>query len=280
MYRAHWRLTHSPFRCRPDPKLVHASPTHEEALARLHFLVDEEHRLGLLLGPAGSGKSVVLEVFADELKRAGQPVAKLSLVGLEPAEFLAQTAAALGTNPGRQADLVALWRLLSDRIAELRYQRWHTVVLLDDADGASRTVLAHVLRLAKSEPEPESRLTLVLAAQPSRITRLGAALLDLADLRIDLEPWEFSETAEYVRSALARAGGNRPVFADAAIHRLHELTCGIPRRVNQLAELCLVAGAGRQLDQIDADTVESVCQELGLVGATLDGSTANQRTMN
>jgi hypothetical protein len=42
---------------------------------------------------------------------------------------------------------------------------------------------------------------------------------------------------------------------------------GVPRRVNQLADLSLLAGAGRELGQIDTETVESVYQELGVIEA-------------
>ena len=64
MYQAHWGLQESPFRGLLDPKFFYQSPTHEEALARLQFLVDQQRRLGLLVGPPGSGKSLLLEVFA------------------------------------------------------------------------------------------------------------------------------------------------------------------------------------------------------------------------
>lgn len=41
MYQAHWGLRESPFRGLLDPKFFYQSPTHEEALARLHFLVEQ-----------------------------------------------------------------------------------------------------------------------------------------------------------------------------------------------------------------------------------------------
>jgi type II secretory pathway predicted ATPase ExeA len=73
MYQAHWGLDDAPFRTRLDRRFFYESPTHEEALARLHFLVDERRRLGLLLGSHGSGKSTVLEFFSDEIRRRGRP---------------------------------------------------------------------------------------------------------------------------------------------------------------------------------------------------------------
>jgi hypothetical protein len=46
--------------------------------------------------------------------------------------------------------------------------------------------------------------------------------------------------------------------------RLQDLSFGIPRRVNQLADLSLLAAAGEGLRLVDAATVEAVCHELGI----------------
>ena len=263
MYQSHWGIAESPFRA--SQAAFFESPTHQEALARLDYLVKQHHRLGLLLGPEGSGKSLVLEVFDAQLRDEGCPTARLSVAGIGAEEFLTAAAVGLGLNPGFGLSVARLWRLLGDRIVELRYQRMDTVVLVDDADCASRDVLAQVTRLARSDLLPDSRLTMVLAGRPARIAQLGTGLLELADLRIDLEAWEESDTAQYIATTLRKAGRNEPLFAQPAIERLHELSHGIPRRVSQLADLALVAGAGQKLDTIDAETVDSACRELGAV---------------
>jgi type II secretory pathway predicted ATPase ExeA len=265
MYQSHWGLEEPPFRTRLDPRGFYQSPTHEEALARLHFLVDRRRRLGLLLGPLGSGKSLLLEVFAEEMRRLGQPAAKLNLLGLDEIEMLGLLAGQFHLSPGRGFGVGSLWRLLTDRIVEYRYQRLDAVVLLDDADEASHQVLTQVARLARLDRPPDARLTIVLAGRPEKIGRLGECLLELAELRIDVEPWEPADTARYLEAAVARAGRDDPLFAEPAIERLHELSQGIPRRISQLADLALLAGADRKLQQVDADTVESVYHELGVI---------------
>ena len=140
--------------------------------------------------------------------------------------------------------LTQLWRAVTDRLIEYRYQQLEAVVLLDDADQADRQVLRHVTRLARFDPSPETRLTLVLAGRNEGMSQLGLRLLDLADLRIDLEPWEPADTESFWHT-LAQAGRQSPVFAESAVARLHELSHGIPRRVAQLADLALLAGPER-----------------------------------
>lgn len=265
MYQSHWGLREMPFRNRLDSRFFFESPTHEEGLARLEFLLEQRRRLGLLMGGAGSGKSLLLEVFATQVRQQGFPVAKLSLLGLEPLEVVMELAVQFALNPRRDCSLAALWRLLLDRISEFQYQQLPTVVLLDDADRASQGVLLHVTRLAQHDLTCDSRLTMVLTGRQERMGRLGESLLELAELRIDLATWQPKDTESYVKASLVHAGRNEPVFDPAAVARLHDLAHGVPRRVNQLADLALLAGAGQGLHKIDAGTVESVYAELGVI---------------
>jgi type II secretory pathway predicted ATPase ExeA len=262
MYTSHWGLKESPFYGESAMQFIEHSPPHEEALARLQFLVDNHRRVGLLTGASGSGKTLVLEVFFQRLRRRGLPVAKIGLLGVEPAEMLLLLAAGLKLNPEPGASPVVLWRAITDRLIEHYYQKLETVILLDDADSADDRVLSQVARLARHDASPQARLTLVLAGRGEKITRLGKNILDLAELRIDLEPWDQSDTANFLTDSIFRSGGKSPIFSDTAVSRLYELTQGIPRRAAQLADLALLAGAGANLRQIDADVVESVYHEL------------------
>ncbi len=262
MYQSHWGIEQSPFRSCLDPQFFYASPTHDEALARLHFLVEHQHRLGLLLGPAGSGKSLLLEMFARQCAAAGCAVANVNLLGVEPEELLVQLASQLQRDGGPALPVSALWRIVTDRLAELRYEQRPVVVLLDDAECAHAATSDMVARLARHHPSPEMRLTLVLAAEQARVRSLSHRLLDLAELRIEVEPWAASDTGEFLAASLRKAGCRSEVFDEPAVSRLHELAGGLPRRVARLADLALAAGAGAQLRQIDAGVIDSVHSEL------------------
>jgi type II secretory pathway predicted ATPase ExeA len=265
MYHAYWGLGESPFRGSLDPRFFYQGPTQEEALARLHFLVEQSRSVGLLLGEPGSGKSQLLEIFARELGPLNRQSALVELVGASAQEFLWLLSARLGVETPHEVRPFQLWRALTDHLSANRYQQIATVLLLDDADEAHPEVIDQIARLAQLEASHESPLTIVLTAQPRRISRLGARLLELAELRIDLEGWEGDDTAAFVKNALSRSGRSTPIFSEAALRRLHELSSGIPRRVKQLADLALLAGAGQNLVQIECETIESVFQELGVI---------------
>src|SRR5687767_12494073 len=150
MYREHWGLRDAPFRTNLDPRSFYQTPNAEEALARLHFLVEEHRRVGLCFGPAGGGKSMLLEVLARQLRRQGRQVANIGLLGADVHELLWLLAAELGGNPGRGDSEFCLWRNVSERLTVNQLQQLDTVILLDDADEAEPPVADAIARLADS----------------------------------------------------------------------------------------------------------------------------------
>lgn len=264
MYPSHWGLSQSPFGPQLDPRHFFASPGHEEALARMHFLIEEHRRMGLLVGPSGSGKSLLLEIIAQRVRAWGRAAAKMSLLGIESAGFLATLADELRVVLPKEAPNWRIWQQLERRLRENRYQQLETVILLDDADQATPEVLTQVTRLAKYDLVPETRLTVVLAGQEDRMGQLGETLLDMAELRIDIPVWEPEDTQGFLSRSLEQAGGRSVLFEEDAARRMHVLADGSPRRVRQLADLALLAAAGMNLDTIGVETVEAACAELGV----------------
>jgi general secretion pathway protein A len=267
MYLAYWGLGQAPFRGHLDPRSFHQGPTQEEALARLHFLVEQRRTVGLLLGEAGSGKSLLLEFFAKELGVVNRQVALESLVGISRSEFLWLLAGQLGVEIPPTAGEFSLSRAVDDHLIANRFQQISTIFLIDDADEARGEVLDEIARLAHLSQAHDAGLTLVLAAQCRQAHKLGARLLELAELRVDLECWDADDTAAFVKKSLAAAGRSTPIFSESALRRLHALSGGVPRRVKQLADLALLGGAGANLAQIEADLLDSVFHELGVVRA-------------
>ncbi len=265
MYLAYWGLGESPFRGHLDRRYFYQGPPQDEALARLHFLVEQRRTLGLLLGQPGSGKSLLLEVLAKELGVVNRQVAVVSLVGIGRREFLWLLGGQLGTEVSPAAEEFALSRALEDHIVANRFQQIATILLLDDAHEARGDVLDEIARLAHLNQTSDAGLTMVLAAGERPLHKLGTRILELAELRVDLEGWDEDDTAGFVKKSLAIAGRSTPIFTESALRRLYELTGGAPRRIKQLADLALLGGAGANVAQIEGALIDSVFHELGVV---------------
>ena len=181
-------------------------------------------------------------------------------------QFLLTLAERLGARVTAGEPRFAVWRKITDRLAANRYQQLDTVLLLDEAGEAAAGVLQQLLRLIQFGVESACGLSIVLATSGKSVGRLGPRLLDLAELRVELETWSPEETASFLQQSMAKAGSERPLFDEAATARLHQLSHGVPRRISQLAELSLLAGAGQQLSHVDDQTVDSVYRELSVTG--------------
>lgn len=262
MYETHWGLPQPAFCNVLDPRAYFAGSSQEEAIARLQFLVDQNWRLGLLTGEAGTGKSLLLQVLASSLRHRGVTVAQMGLRGLDAEEFLWRLAAGIGLNPDLAESPFSLWRNIDDQLAAFRYQLRPLVVIFDSFDAVTPGVAQLVSRLVHADDLPGLRLSVIVSGRPYQRPNPGRDLLQSADLRIDLTAWTQQETEEYVQRTLEQAGATQPIFNSSALARLYDLSQGLPRRVNQLAELALLAGAGQELEIIDAETIEGVFLEL------------------
>lgn len=265
MYLAHWNLQQAPFAAGVDPAAFYEGAPQVEALARLRFLAVQRRQFGVLLGVRGVGKSLLAAVFAEQCRAAGRTVLELNLAALSANELLWNVAAQLAIGPRPGQDAATAFRRVVDWAQSRPDDQPPVLLLADDADQAGPDVLAQLARLSRATHDPW--LTTVLTATPARASRLGEALLESVDLRIDLEPWDEDDAAGYVQFALLEAGCERPVFHEEALSVLHVLSGGNPRRINRLADYALLGAAAEGLDQVDAGTVEAAHDALGWTAA-------------
>lgn len=252
----HWGLTKEPFPSKADPRAYFPTACLEEALARLEFLVSDRRSLGSIGGPAGTGKTLALELLAQGCAERGVFATRQSMVGLSTRDFLRRLAVAWRLPPEKNESRAHLWRQVDDALLERRITGSHTVLLLDDADETTRDAAEAILRLISGK----NSVTVVLANRlPS--SWIAQTLEDRIDLRIDLAPWSSHESADFVVRALHQAGAGRPLFTEDALFALHQACEGNPRRVHRLAGFCLLAGAGQGAQKIDTPLVESVHRE-------------------
>jgi type II secretory pathway predicted ATPase ExeA len=257
----HWGLDRWPFPSSPAINQFYPTAGHNEALARIEYLVNSRRRLGALMGESGAGKSLVLRVAAGQLGRQGRAVALVDALGTTTREVLWQTACGLGTAPREDADTLWLWRQIADRLQENRMRQVDTVVLVDNAGNAGPDLVTQFVRLSRLDMMPAARWTMVLGAEPGQTVRWGATLCDLVDLRIEVGPWSAEDTIGYVQMELVEAGRTEPLFDNSALATLHELSRGVPRQVARLAIYALLAGAAAGAGAIDSSIVDAAYEE-------------------
>ena len=262
MYAHYWSLAESPFKSTLDTRWFFQSSAHEEALARLMFLVEERRRCGVLIGPAGAGKSMLTQVVYRQMRRTQYEIALVDLVGRSGQELLWETAASLGLAPQTSETTWKLWRSLQDHLQVNEHPQFHTVLLFDHLDRAASDALETLQRLFHMNRGPQASITFLVTLRTDSVPRLAGLLGEQSDLRIEIPALDRQQTEAYIEGQLMAAGARNNVFDPEAIDRLYAYSQGILRNLNRLCDLSLIAAMADDQQSVNSGVVESVAEEL------------------
>ena len=258
MWLRHWNLTRNPF---DDRRVTFVeTPKHTEAVSRLVHTIESAGRSARLLAGPGLGKSRVLARAIEATRSPTRRVARAN--GLtDGADLFATLATGLGSRLVPDAPRSTAWRALAEAARLCRWQGLHVVLAIDDCqglrEGADRLDLD---RLDHLDPDPATRLTVLRVGRPSEQTD-DPSLGITWDLAVRLGPLTRSEAGNYLASKLDDAGRPEPAFTPRALTRLHSLSGGIPRGLDRLATLALMATAVRGLEMVPSEVVEDASRE-------------------
>lgn len=261
MYAQHYGLAEAPFANPFELYWFYQSPAHEEAVARLMYLVEQNRRCGVLSGLGGTGKSFVLQVLLAEARRLPREAVMIDLLGRSGRDLLWETLASLGLGARIDESPRVQWRMLTDHLAANRYTGASTVICFDHLDRAEADCLTALERLYHVAAT-ESGVTLVLSVRDGRSPRLIQTLASIADLNVELAPLDREQTELYVETLLARAGGTQTLFDSEAYDRIYAETRGVPRDISRLCDLALVAGMADDAPLITEAIVAATAEQL------------------
>ena len=259
-YLSYWNLNAAPFV--GSRQLFFRGQSVEEALARIEFVCNQRRGLATLFGHSGIGKSTLLNALAQSPPRQTDlPVPQVciaSMLGLSAGDLAIELAKqACGQRPGTIAQA---WHMLTDCFSTRTRIDAHTLLLIDDVENCGAEAESDLIRLVRSTEG--KNISTVLAIDTQLVSTISRWLLDRSYLHVELTPWDVQQAREYIRFALGRCGASTTIFTDSAVMRLTEMSKGIPRRMAQLADLALIAGAVGQLSRIDDPILDQIAQEI------------------
>jgi general secretion pathway protein A len=270
MYEQYWQFSQKPFQNDLDPNFLYFSEKHEEALVRMLYTVSEKKGLMLLVGDRGLGKTFITRIFFAELARRRYNGAFASMVEDSPAALLRQWLYALGQAP-RRNDLLSLISELKEFAAAGAAGGRETVLVIDDAEHIRKSETLDMLRnLLALDRRGQRLFTIYLVGGKVVVGRLEAhsGLLDSVDLVYIMKSFSQEETRNYIVHRLHLVGGGAEIFSPDAVRLIHSLSGGVPKVINNLADMALFTAAGRGVDRIDANIVMAAKTEvLQLKGA-------------
>jgi general secretion pathway protein A len=181
-------------------------------------------------------------------------------------EFLGQLERELRLGGSESDSLGLRWRRLRDFLRSTKETGLQTVLVLDGLEHCEDSVLLCVSRLAGLCQQSLARLTVVLGLNRCQPSKRLKELFEFADMGIAIKPFARQETESYIHNRLESFGGRRGVFQTDAIDQLQKLTGGVPREINRLCELALLAGMNESRKVIDKSLIASLSEENQLPG--------------
>lgn len=252
MYTQHWGLTSAPFAHKLDPRLFYESSSHEEALARLLYLVEEQRRCGILFGAGGCGKSLLLSVLPTQLRRRQLQYVLVDLLHQDSSEVLAQLIQGLGGTRRPKEQPREMWRRVADHLNASSQTRQQVVIVFDHLERAETEVHPWLERILRFVSEPGNWLTVILSLRRDALSG-SEHLQEFSDLKVELLPFSRSETRKYIELMLKRGGRTESIFEPDALDVIYDSSHGVPREINRLCEMALLAGMAEGLKKISRE---------------------------
>jgi general secretion pathway protein A len=267
MYLEHYALLRSPFEMTPDPAFLYLGDAHREGLATLVYGVNARKGFVLLTGEVGTGKTTLLHSLLAQLDR-DTLAAFIFNPRLEPLDFFRVLFDEYGieTPCHTKAEfLLALNRFLIGRLEK----NLTTLLIVDEAQNLSAEMLEEIRLLSNLETPRSKLIQIMLVGQPELWEMLSRPelrqLRQRIVLRHHLRPFDRDDTEHYVEERLRLAGyTGKPLFKNAALELLHEVSGGVPRVINIVCDGALLLGFGRGLRVIGASEIGEVAHDLGL----------------
>lgn len=267
MYLDYWQLTKRPFESCGELSDFYPCEAQEAALFKLRYAVENRRGAAVLAGPAGTGKSMLLQLFHASIAEWQRPFVHLVFPQMSSRDLLVYLAEQLGApqaDPPRHTIEESV-RRLEFMLGQNAKQGRHAVIAIDEAHLLEDCGALETLRLLLNfEYEGQPTLTLLLVGQMGLVSAVGRSpsLEERVAVKALVRTLTAEETAAYLQHRMRAAGATRAIFTPAAIEALHYLGHGTPRQINRLGDLALVVGFADRLPAIDAEQVESVCEEL------------------
>jgi general secretion pathway protein A len=270
MYAQYFGLKQAPFSIAPDPRYLFMSERHREALAHLLYGVGGGGGFVVLTGEIGAGKTTVCRCFLEQIPRRTN-VAYIFNPKVTVAELLKSICDEFripyehqGTGQATIKDYVDP---LNEFLLKTHAVGQNNVLIIDEAQNLSTDVLEQLRLLTNLETSERKLLQIMLIGQPELRALLSKPELEQLAQRViahfHLDALTEDETAQYIQHRLAVAGlkRGRPFERDA-LKRIHQLSRGVPRRINLLCDRALLGAYAENKNRVDRNIVDKAAKEV------------------
>jgi len=265
MYETFFGMAEAPFSLTPNTKYFFMSEPHEGVLRTLLYGVERRSGFLLLTGEVGSGKTTTTRALLNLLK----DTVETSLI-LNPLLSTLDLIKCINTDFGIACASDSIQdqiKLLNDFLLLLNGYGKTALVVIDEAQNLSFDAFEMTRMLSNLETESQKLLTILLVGQPELKHKLEDVRLrqlsQRIQIKIDLQALTLNQTGEYIRHRVSRAGEKAMAhFDERAIKQIFKRSQGIPRLINNICDLGLMAAYAQNTRVIDATLIGRALKEV------------------
>ena len=264
MYKKMYGFSESPFNMTPNSRFFFQSARHTEALSTLVYAIRERKGFVVITGDVGAGKTTVCRALLNQLDTQTE-TALVTNTHLSAKDLLFTILDDFGVEykPGSKARLLA--QLNNYLITQIQEDK-NVVLIIDEAQNLSASVLEEVRMLSNLETEHEKLIQIILLGQPELKDTLASNRLRQLRQRIavfyHLPPLGPEDTRAYILHRLRVASSSdRQYFTDEAINLVYRFSQGVPRLINQICDSALLSGYIYGAEMIDEKIMQEVIKE-------------------
>jgi putative secretion ATPase (PEP-CTERM system associated) len=266
MYESFFGLTGKPFQLNPDPSFFFGSRGHKRAYAYLEYGLYQSEGFIVITGEIGAGKTTVVRSLLEQLDPAKVVAAQIVSTQLEADDMLRAVGVAFGL-PACSVDKAMLLASLEAFLCQLAMEKKRALLVIDEAQNLSHRAMEELRMLSNFQLGEQALLQSFLIGQPELRSIMRSA--DMQQLRqrviasYHLGPLDRSETQGYIEHRLHHVGWNNdPRFEAGCFDLVHELTGGVPRRINTLCNRVLLSAFLSEKHVLDASHVQAIANEI------------------
>jgi len=267
MYTSCFGLKENPFNLTPDPRYLFLSPHHKEAFDYLLYGINERRGFIAITGGIGTGKTTLCRALLGQLDDSTKSALIFNSF-ISDTELLEITNQEFGIDPDLAVDTKKEY---IDKLNQFLLKTFslggNAVLLIDEAQNLSHTVLEQIRMLSNLETEKEKLIQIVLVGQSELKELLASSSLRQLNERImvryELRPLDRKDVQGYVEHRLVVGGGRGNLrFTDGAFKAIYEYSQGNPRRINAVCDRALLVAYTRDEFTISKGTVQKAIEDI------------------
>jgi len=266
MYESFYGLTGKPFQLNPDPAFFFGSRGHKRAYAYLQYGLYQSEGFIVITGEIGAGKTTIVRSLLEHLESDKVVAAQLVSTQLDADDLLRAVGLAYGL-PVRTVTKAILLGSLEAFLCKLAMEDKRALLIVDEAQNLTRSAIEELRMLSNFQFGDKALLQSFLVGQPELRAMMQSPHMQQLRQRIiasyHLGPLDKDETQTYVEHRLKHVGwADDPQFEPGCFEQIHELSGGIPRRINTLCDRLLLAGFLAERHKLDVGDVAAIGREL------------------